>query len=393
MTFASPLTTGAVLVLVTAAVVWAPSQPALAPLFRRLPAPFFAYFIPAGLASLGVVPGASPLYKWTAAFLLPVCLALLMSSLDIGQLKQVGRPAVVAMVWACGGMVGGLIAAYAVVGTRLPVEAWKSVGALAGSWTGGSANLVAVKEALGAGDTVFSPIVLVDALFAYSWMGFLVWLAAHQKAVQAWVGTPFFEPRAPERKHVSKGGAGVISLAVFAGIGWGSAYVGQKVGPILSGWVSGLLPGLGAGLGPSVWSVLMVTTGGLAAAGSGRFRDKSDRAEKVGSVLLLFLLTTLGAQASLSALRQSPAYLILGAVTLVVHGVVLLVGARMSRLSFGLMATASQACIGGVVSAPLVGAVYHSGYAPVGLLLALGGNVIGTYVGLATAWICWWIGS
>jgi uncharacterized membrane protein len=49
--------------------------------------------------------------------------------------------------------------------------------------------------------------------------------------------------------------------------------------------------------------------------------------------------------------------------------------------------------VGGVVSAPLVGAVYHQSLAPVGLLLALAGNAIGTYLGLASATLCRWLTS
>src|SRR5207249_9415486 len=42
----------------------------------------------------------------------------------------------------------------------------------------------------------------------------------------------------------------------------------------------------------------------------------------------------------------------------------------------------SQACVGGYSSAPVVAAIYHPAMASVGLLLAVLGNVIGTYAGL-----------
>ncbi|HUU47114.1 MAG TPA: DUF819 family protein [Acidobacteriota bacterium] len=49
------------------------------------------------------------------------------------------------------------------------------------------------------------------------------------------------------------------------------------------------------------------------------------------------------------------------------------------------MATGSQANIGGVVSAPIVAAVYQPSLAPVGLLLGVFGNIIGLYAGLLCA--------
>ena len=50
-----------------------------------------------------------------------------------------------------------------------------------------------------------------------------------------------------------------------------------------------------------------------------------------------------------------------------------------------LIATASQANIGGPVSAPIVGATYQREMAGLGLLMAILGNVLGTYLGLLTA--------
>jgi uncharacterized membrane protein len=53
-----------------------------------------------------------------------------------------------------------------------------------------------------------------------------------------------------------------------------------------------------------------------------------------------------------------------------------------------LVAVASQANIGGVASAPIVAAIYEPGLASVGLLLAILGNIIGTYLGILTGQLC-----
>jgi uncharacterized membrane protein len=58
---------------------------------------------------------------------------------------------------------------------------------------------------------------------------------------------------------------------------------------------------------------------------------------------------------------------------------------RLLRAPLSYYAAASQACTGGVASAPVVAAIYHPAMAPVGLLLAVLGNVLGTYFGLAVA--------
>jgi len=71
-----------------------------------------------------------------------------------------------------------------------------------------------------------------------------------------------------------------------------------------------------------------------------------------------------------------------------VHAVVLLAGARLLRAPLFLVAAASQANIGGVASAPLVAEVYHPGLASVGLLLAILGNIVGTWLGIVCAQLC-----
>jgi uncharacterized membrane protein len=100
------------------------------------------------------------------------------------------------------------------------------------------------------------------------------------------------------------------------------------------------------------------------------------------------VLAATGAQADLRALWSAPAWLLVGAGVALLHGLSLLLAGRMLRIPLGILATASQANLGGMVSAPLVGAVYHQSLAPVGLLLAMAGNALGTYIGWCAALLC-----
>lgn len=390
-----PLFLGILLASLTGGILWVREKYKSSALFRWVPAPFFCYFFPLCLRSIGLLPSVSPLYDGVARFLLPVCLALLLLNVNFAALRGVGRSALLAMAWGVGGMVAGLVVSFGFFHSFLPPEAWKSVGALAGSWTGGSANLLAVKEALGASEQVFAPILVVDTLFAYSWMAFLVWMAGRQGAVDRWSKAwerdvlpvpPLLKTKTPSWPWPTV----PMAALVLAG---GSLFLGTTLGPTWSRAVAEILPDLGNSLKPATWTVIAVTTGSLVASLSGRFRALPERTEGVGTFFLFFLLTTLGAQASFRSLKEAPLFLAVGAVGLMIHGATLVVGARLSRLPLALLATASQACVGGVVSAPLVGAVYRSSLAAVGLLLAVLGNVGGTYVGLLTAHLCSWIGN
>ena len=51
------------------------------------------------------------------------------------------------------------------------------------------------------------------------------------------------------------------------------------------------------------------------------------------------------------------------------------------------VATGSMANVGGAASAPVVAGVYHPAMAPVGLLMAVFGYVLGIYAALACAWL------
>ena len=63
----------------------------------------------------------------------------------------------------------------------------------------------------------------------------------------------------------------------------------------------------------------------------------------------------------------------------------LFLGGRLLKAPMFLIATGSQANVGGVVSAPIVASVYQPSLAPVGLLLGVFGNIIGLYAGLLCA--------
>ena len=77
-------------------------------------------------------------------------------------------------------------------------------------------------------------------------------------------------------------------------------------------------------------------------------------------------------------------FILIGLVWMLVHISILLVVAKIIRAPFFFTAIGSQANIGGAASAPIVASAFHPSLAPVGVLLAVLGYVLGTY----GAWIC-----
>ena len=107
----------------------------------------------------------------------------------------------------------------------------------------------------------------------------------------------------------------------------------------------------------------------------------------MGYAALYLLVAAIGAQADLNAVLQAPVYLAAGMLWIAVHIAVLLAAARLVRAPLFFVATGSMANIGGAASAPVVAGVYHPAMAPVGLMMAVAGYVLGIYGALVCAWL------
>jgi uncharacterized membrane protein len=365
---------------VVALVFQAARLPALRPLFDRLPALVFTYFIPMISTTVGILPASSPLYSAVARYVLPASLALILLSSELRAIARLGRTALVVMAAGVLGIALGAAAGYLALRAWLPADAWKAVGALVGTWTGGSANLVAVGVALGLRPELQGVIIIVDTVVGYTWMGLLISFAGRQGAFDRWNRTSV---QAVEDGLRLRGGAEggrtptVAEATLMLGLAIVLTAVCLKVGS--------LLPPVGQVLTAFSWAIILLTSASLALSLTPLARLEQAGASTLGYTGFYLLLATVGAQGDLRRVFAHPAFVLLGVITIAVHAVVLLAAGRLLRAPLFLLASASQACLGGVASAPLVAALYHPAMAPLGLLLAVLGNVVGTYLGLLVA--------
>jgi uncharacterized membrane protein len=133
--------------------------------------------------------------------------------------------------------------------------------------------------------------------------------------------------------------------------------------------------------------VLLAVTVGLVLSFTPMRKLEEDGASRLGYVALYLLLTSIGAQGDLMAIREAPLYLLAGVVWLAFHIALLFGAARLLRAPLFFVATGSMANVGGAASAPIVAGVYHPAMAPVGLLMAVAGYILGIYGGLVCAWM------
>lgn len=360
--------------------------------FGVVPLLVFAYFVPALLSNAGVIPADSPLYAFVKRWLLPASLVLLTLSVDVPAILRLGRPAVLLFLTGTATIVAGGPLAYLALGWLVPEavgdQAWKGLAALAGSWIGGGANFVAIGASVGATDATLGMMVVVDVAVANVWMASLLWMAGREKKMDAAIGadrTALDEVR----ERVERFQADVArptnlpDLLAMLAVAFGGAALAHGAARVL--------PEIGDIVSRFTWVVVIVTTVGLGASFTRLRRLEGSGASRVGSVLLYLLVAVIGAGADFRRVLDAPALLAIAAVWIAFHGAVLLAVRRRMRAPVFFAAVGSQANVGGAASAPIVAAAFHPALAPVGILLAVAGYVLGTYGGLLAALLLEWV--
>ncbi len=380
-----PMAVFGYLAAVFAGIFWLSEQPALQKIFRITPAVIYCYFIPTLSTTVGIIPIASPTYDWMTRYLLPVALLLLMITVDLKSILKLGRTALVMVTAGAIGIMVGAQLAFLVFSRWLPPEGWKGLAALTGSWIGGTANMVAIAESVGTPDAIMGPIIVVDTVVGYGWMGVLLFLSAWQALFDDRLGADTAAV-AETNKLLAELDAHrrpteLRDIAIILGLGFAGAVAAVLIG--------GALPVLGNPtiISHTTWAVLIVVTGGLLLSFTPVRNLEEAGASKVGYAALYLLLTAIGAQGNLLEVLSAPAFFFAGVLVIVVHVSVMLVTARIVRAPFFFVATGSVANIGGAGTAPIVASVYHPAMAPVGLLMAVAGYILGIYGALGAAWM------
>ena len=380
-----PTAVAAYLAGLIALVFWLSGLPRLGKLFDITPPVIYAYFLPTLSTTFGITPPSSPAYAWMVRYLLPFALLLLMITIDLRAIARLGTTAIVMLLGGTLGIVIGGPIAYLLFGSFLPPDSWKGLAALSGSWIGGTANMVAIAESVGTPDSILGPIIVVDTVVGYGWMGVLLLLSGYQKKFDARMGARTdaieetnrrIEALAPQRRPLD-----TRMAVVIVGLGFAGAVASVAAGA--------RLPAVGTPtiISNTTWAVLIVVTGGLLFSFT-RVRSLEEwGASKVGYAALYLLLGAIGAQADLKAVLAAPVFLAAGIVWIAIHALILYVLARLIRAPLFFFATGSMANVGGAASAPVVAGVYHPAMAPVGLLMAVAGYILGIYGGLACAYL------
>lgn len=250
---------------------------------------------------------------------------------------------------------------------------WQPLAALSGSWVGGTANMIAVKESIGMSDDYLAMSLLTDAICYSMWVVVLFSVAPLAAAFNRWTRATssaelvIAEP--PKTGPTTSDGVLIwLGLALLAGAA--------------SAAIAGMLP-VSPMVSATTWTILLATGLGLVVAHTPL--AKFPGASPISGALLITVVAVLASQSNFEGIADAPIYLLCGLSVLAIHAVLLALFARIFHFDLFLCGIASLAHIGGVASAPILAASYSRSLVPVGILLALLGYILGTGFGIVMA--------
>ena len=368
--------------------------------YTFFPPILLCYFLPGILNSVGIISGTeSSLYTIASRYLLPASLVLFTLSLDLKEIWKLRKKAGLMFITSSISiLLGGPIAVYLislfapeVVGGEGSEAVWRGLATVAGTWIGGGANQVAMFEIFKPSADLFSAMVALDVIIAYIWMALLLYGASRTAKINSWLKADDrsvteikdkIEAYQLQTMRIPKMADIIMILAVAFGV-TGLAHLGADN---FAPWITANAPYLSKFSLTSgfFWIVIIATTVGMFLSFTKVRTLEGAGASRIGSVLLYILITTIGMQMNIMAIFDNPGLLVVGLIWISIHAIIVFIVAKMTRTPFFFLAVGSMANIGGPASAPVVASAFHPSLAPIGVLLAVFGYVIGTYA----AYIC-----
>jgi uncharacterized membrane protein len=346
--------------------------------FSVLPPIVWTYLFVTALAVGGLwtaTPEIQGAQRTLTSQLLPALLFLLMVTCDLRAILAVG-PRVLA-VFACAmlSILLAIVLVYLLFRTVLPAEGWKMLAALSATWTGGSANLVAVKQVIGLSESALPSVLLADALCYSVWVLVLFSTGAFAPAFNRWTKADQNGREYPQLSTTTATGpADVGNILLWLGL---AMLVGLGAARLAT-----LMP-TSTMLTQTSWTVLFATVTGLVLARTPLARIPGPAS--TGSALLALLVAVLASQSNFHGLASAPLFILCGLITMLLHIGILAMLARVFRFDLYLCGISSLAQIGGVASAPVLAATYSPVLVPIAVLLAMLGLILGTGMGLFMA--------
>jgi uncharacterized membrane protein len=354
-------------------------------LFKVVPGIIFIYVGGALMQTFGVFGKTDSIdntYNTMRGVLLPAMLILMLLHCDLRKIIKMGPKILLTFFAASMTIIVGFTFTYVLFKGLYAEDTWKAFAALSASWTGGSANMVILQKILDVPENIFGYALMMDTINYSIWVMFMFWLVPFASRFNLWtkaktIEVPIAADEVATTSENHQGKMGFTELIILLGFSILLSTVCTKLG--------GVLPEVGAVFNGTTWTILFASIIGLVLAmtKAAKIPGSSD----VSKVMLYVVIALIASKADFSQLFQAPIYIISGFMILLIHALLMLMIAKVFKLDLFTMGVASLSNIGGVASAPILAGAYHQSLIPVGVLMALLGNLLGTYYGLLTAQI------
>ena len=309
------------------------------------------------------------IYKLTKTNLLPAMIFLMLLQVDIRAFIKLGKKLIISYVLAVFSISVGFILIPFIL--NFDQNMLKAFGALAGSWMGGTANMVAVGSAIGVGDKAFGYALIVDSFNYTLWVALLLFLVGFSNIFNRYIGVDSTQKNIDSLGCACNLGAKrywfLVLLSLF--VSFVSQFIAQNIAFISS----------------TTTMVVVATLAGI--AGSFTKLKNINGSNDIATSMLFMLIALIGSRAVFENFSGVGYYVLGGFLILLIHLAIMVVGAKIFKLDLFSISVASLSNIGGVASAPILAAAYNKSLVGIGVLMAIMGYIIGTFGGLLVAYI------
>lgn len=233
--------------------------------------------------------------------------------------------------------------------------------------------MIAAANALGVAEEGLSYAILMGSIGYTVWMSVCLMSVKFGPKFNKWTkcDTSFIDEVTSKLEKENKDNTAptFVELMILLSVGFGVASFAQIVSKILP--TSGIL-------NETMWVVLVASTVSIL-LGMTKI-SKLKGSTLVGNVFMYLLLAATGSKANFFGLSEAPVYIMFGLVVVLVHAISFIGLAKLFKLDLFTCEVGSIANIGGVTTAPMIAGVHNPVLIPVGVLMGLLGNIIGTYV-------------
>ena len=358
--------------------------------FNYLPPLIFIYLTPVLFSNLHIIPTSAPVYDFMGANLLPMFLTIMLLDVNIMATVRVMGKGIFVMLLGTVGVVVGAPIALMIVKHGLGPDVWKGFAALAGSWIGGTGNMLSVAYAnnLDESSLDYGYAVIADNAVYLIWLPIM--LASKNIASRFNKFTGISEEKVAKMKKAAeelttdKGKVEMRHFLYLIFIGFGVTAFGT--------WLADFIPPYKTDAGITLFStnsykILIVT---FIAIGLSFTKASKIPASHAFSMALVYLFVArMGAKADLSNISTEVFWFLLGAyIWIFIHGAFLVTAAKIFKVDIHTAAISSAANIGGAASAPIVASYHNPALVPVSILMALLGYAIGNPMAILAGILC-----